>query len=360
MTSKKTTTPRTAVWLTALTLTPPLWSIVAHDTNAASLGTAAARAQTRLGNFNQDGNRDSQQASDFHNSSLSRPGRMTVSGEVTSDPFNNSFEFYGENGTRYRVLATSDVSLRGIDRNDRVQIHGKLDRNIFIASSVTGMGASNSAVLNLRANVVNDLSGNRFTIRQGNAIRTVVAERGEPFGLRVGSEVDMTGQWRNDIFYASSVRLLDSGWDDNWRDGQVRRIRGTVTSDLSSSRFTLRTDDRLDVTVSTAGSSIRRISRGDVVEVQGRWDRNSNIFRGTRATVLRDNDDDFNNGRRADFEGQITRASRTSNGWLYTVRTRGGRHVTVRYNRQFRTGDRVEVEGVVQNNVVIATKMDRI
>ena len=41
------------------------------------------------------------------------------------------------------------------------------------------------------------------------------------------------------------------------------------------------------------------------------------------------------------------------------MRTRRGRDVTVRYNREFRVGDRVEVKGTVQNNVVIASDMDR-
>lgn len=354
------TTKKAAALLAAITIAPSVLGLFPTSTHSTPLGVSSAQAQPRWGTPEWERNRESRRARDYRDSDLSRLSWITVRGTVTSNPSNDLFEFRSDSGDRYRVLARSNVSLRGIDRNDRVQVYGKRDGNILIAYNVSNLGGgSNSGVVNLRATVTSNQPGNRFTIRYNNVNRVVVAERGEPSGLRVGSEVDMTGRWRNNVFHASSVRLRDGGWGGGWQDGQTRRIRGRATSDLNNSRFTLRMDNNVNVIVTTSGSSIRRISRGDYVEVVGRWDRNNNVFRGTSATVLNDDDDDFSNGRRVDFEGQITKASRLFNTWYYTVRTDSGRNVTVRYNRQFRVGDRVEVEGVVQNNTVIATRVER-
>jgi len=159
--------------------------------------------------------RDSRPIGNYRVASLPRPGALNINGQITSDPTNNSFEFYAENGTRYRVLALSNVSLRGIGRSDRVQISGKRDGYVFLASNVTSLGAPNSAIINLRANVVENITGNRFTIRQGNSIATVMVTGGKPLGLRNGSEVAMAGQWRGNIFYASNVHLFADGRDAN-------------------------------------------------------------------------------------------------------------------------------------------------
>jgi hypothetical protein len=193
MTNTKTALQRTTTALAIFTLATPLW------------GISAAPAQPR----------DSRPANSYRHASLPQPSAMTVTGQITSDLNNNSFEFYTENGTRYRVLALSNVSLRGIGRSDRVQISGKRDGYVFLASSVTNMGVPNSAIINLRANVVENITGNRFTIRQGGSIATVMVAGGKPLGLRNGSEVAMAGQWRGNIFYASNVRLFTNGRDNN-------------------------------------------------------------------------------------------------------------------------------------------------
>ncbi len=355
------TTKKAATMLAAIAIAPSVLGLLPTTTQSTPLGITSAQAQPRWGTPDWERNRNSRRARDYRDTDLSRLSWITVRGTVTTTPNGDYFEFRADNGTNYRILARTEVSLRNIKRSDRVEIYGKRDGNIIVGYKVTELGGSNSGVVNLRATVVTNVAGNRFTIRYNNSNRIVVAERGEPNGLRAGSEVDMTGTWRNNIFHASSVRLRSGGWGGGWQDGQIRRIRGKATSDLNNNRFTLRTADNVNVIVTTSGSSIRRISRGDDVEVQGRWDRNNNVFRGTSATVIRGGgyDNDFSNGRRVDFEGQVTKATRIGNTWYYTVRTRNGRNVTVRYNRQFWVGNNVEVEGVVQNNVVIATEMDR-
>lgn len=357
----QTTARRAAALLAALTLAPPLMGIMLPDVTTSSWGISTAQAQPRMGDPDWDRNRDSRRANHYRDSDLARLSWITVRGEVTSNPQRDYFEFRSDSGDRYRVLARSDVSLRGIDNNDRIEVYGKRDGNILIAYRVREVNDGDNDN-RFRATVLDNLSGNRFTIRHRNRIRTVIAERGEPYGLRSGSEVELEGYWRGDIFYARSIRLRDNGgWDDDWQDGQNRRVRGTALTDLNNSRFMLRVDRGRTITVSTKGSSIRNISRGDEVEVWGRWDRGDNEFKATSAIVDgRDNDDDdFREGRRVEFEGQITKANRLINVWFYTVRTRSGRDVTVRYNREFRVGDRVEVRGVVQNRVVVASDMDR-
>ncbi len=209
MTNNKTALQRTTAILTALTLTPSFCGIIAQNTNLPLWETSPALAQPRLED------NDSRRAANYRNTSLPPSNSINMSGQITSDLNNNSFEFHAENGTRYRVLALSSVTLRGLGRNDRVQISGKRDGYVFIASSVINLGTSNSAIINMRANIIDNTAGNRFTIRQGSSIRTVVAERGKPLGLRVGNEVVMTGQWRGNIFYASSVRPFNSGGNDN-------------------------------------------------------------------------------------------------------------------------------------------------
>ncbi len=355
------TTKKAATLLAAIAIAPSVMGLLPTSTQSTPLGISSAQAQPRWGTPEWEKNRESRRGRDYRDSDLARLSWATVNGVVTNNPNNDFFEFRSDSGDRYRVLARSNVSLRGIKRNDRVRVYGKRDGNILIAYSVTDLGGSNnSGVVNLRARVVSNIAGNRFTIRYNNSNRIVVAERGEPNGLRAGSEVDMTGRWRNNVFHATSVRLRDGNWGGGggWQDGQTRRIRGRAMSDLNNSRFSMRLDNNVNVIVTTSGSSIRNISRGDYIEVQGRYDRNNNVFRGDSATQLRDNDDDFSNGRRVDFEGVVTKASRMGSYWYYTVRTDRNRNVTVRFNRQFWVGNRVEIEGIVQNNTVIASRMN--
>lgn len=357
-----TTARRSAALLAAITLTPPLWGIVGPNTQAPSWGTSIAQAQPRMGDPDWARNRNSRRANHYRDSDLVRLSWITLRGEITDDPERDYFEFRSDNGDRYRVLARPDVSLRGFDDDDRVEVYGKRDGDILIAYRVRELDDDDDGN-GFRTTVIENLPGNRFTIRHRYTTRIVVAERGEPYGLRAGSEVELEGRWRGNTFYASSVRLRNGGRDDDWRDGQNRRIRGTALTNLDNSRFTLRIERGQTITVSTKGSSIRGISRGDEVEISGKWDRSDNVFKATSGRVVRDNDnyddDRFNNGDRVEFEGQVTKANRLFNVWFYTVRTRRGRDVTVRHNREFRVGDRVEVKGTVQNNVVIASDMDR-
>ncbi len=359
----KTTARRTAALLAALTIAPPLMGAVVQNTSTVSWGTSTAQAQPRWGDPDWAKNRNSRRATHYRDSDLSRLSWITVRGEVTDDPERDYFEFRSNNGDRFRVLTRPDVSLRGIDDDDRVEVYGKRDGDVIIAYRVNKLrDDDDNDDKRFRATVANNLPGNRFTIRHRNRTTTVVAERGEPYGLRAGSEVTLEGIWRGDTFHASSVRLRDDDRDDNWQDGQNRKIRGTAVTSLSNSKFTMRIDRGRTVEVTTKGSSIRNISRGDRIEVWGRWDRGDNEFKGSSATIItdyNDRDDDFRDGRRVEFEGRVTKASRQFGSWFYTVRTDRGRDVNVRYNRQFYVGDRVEVEGTMQNNVVNATDMDR-
>lgn len=355
---------RTAALLAALTLAPPLWNIVTPHLQDSSWGTSVANAQPRMGDPDWSRGRNSRRANHYRDSDLTRLSWITVRGEITDDPERDYFEFRSDSGDRYRVLARPDVSLRGLDEDDRVEVYGKRDGDILIAYRVRELNDDDDDDDNgFRTTVVDNLPGNRFTIRHRYTTRIVVAERGEPNGLRAGSEVELEGRWRGNTFYASSVRLRNGGWDNDWQDGQNRRIRGIATSDLDDREFTLRVERNRTIKVSTKGSQPFKFSRGDELELWGKWDRSDNVFKVSSGRVVRDNDDydddRFNNGDRVDFEGTITKSNRLFNAWFYTVRTRRGRDVTVRYNREFRVGDRVEVKGTVQNNVVIASDMDR-
>lgn len=358
-TNTRMTTKKAAAMLAAIAIAPTVMGLLPIATQNSPVGINIAQAQPRFGTPEWDKNRESRRARDYRDNDLSRLSWATIRGTVTSNPSNDLFEFRAENGSNFRVLARSNVSLRDIRRNDRVQVYGKRDGNILIAYSVTKQDNDSGNVENVRARVVDNLSGNRFTIRHNNSNRTVVAERGKPNGLRAGREVELTGRWRNNIFYASNVRLRDDNWGGNWQDGQTRTIRGVATSSLSNRRFTLRMSNNQTINVSTRGSNVFSFSRGDELELTGRWDSRNNIFELSNGRVIRGGGDDFSNGRRVDFEGRVTKAGRVGNAWFFTVRTNRDRDVTVRNSREFRVGDRVRVEGVVQNNVVVASRMSR-
>jgi len=288
--SMRMTTKKAATMLAAIAIAPSVLGLLPTSTQSTPLGISSAQAQPRWGTPDWERNRESRRARDYRDSDLARLSWATVEGTVNSNPANDYFEFRASNGQQYRVLARSNVSLRGINRNDRVRVYGKRDGNILIAYSVTELGGSNnSGVINLRARVVDNVSGNRFTIRHNNAIRTVVAERGEPNGLRAGREVDMTGRWRNNVFYASSVRLRDDNWGGGggWQDGQTRSIRGIALSGLNNRRFTFRINNGQTINISTRGSQNFSFSRGDELELIGRWDRSSNQFEVSSGRVIR-------------------------------------------------------------------------
>lgn len=275
----KKRTAKSILFLTALALPCTLLSGTSFPL------TTPAHAQPRMGTPEWEKNRATRRASDYHDSDLARLNWATVRGRITNNPDNDFFEFRDENGESFRVLVRADVSLRGIERNDFVQVYGKRDGDILVAYRVTKL-------------------------------------------------------------------------NEDWQDGQTRRIRGIATSAIRDRRFGLRLNNERVVNIISATNSVRGISQGDEVEVEGRWDRKGQVFRISKAWVIRKNNEgNFQHGSRVNFKGQVTKATALNKNWFFTVRSQSGRHVTVRYTRQFRVGDRVTVQGVVEKNVVVASHM---
>jgi translation initiation factor IF-1 len=279
-----------------------------------------------------------------------------------------------DNGQTFRIVTRNNVSLRNIKRNDRIEVYGKRDGQILIAYSVKEIsGSSNNRNWNNNERtlqgVVTSLSdSNRFSLRlnDGRNVNVVSDER-IPTRFSRGDTLVVTGRWNNSgrwnnnsLFRADSVRVVGNNNSNN----NERTLQGTVLSDNDIRRFTMRTNDRREVTVVNSERTPRRRSRGDIVVVEGRWDwnqlgtRHDNVFRATSVRIIRDNTINNNNGTKVDFRGTIMRASQNRNNWEYVVRT-NGRDYPVTSRERFRINDRVRVRGVLVNGRIVASDIDR-
>lgn len=360
---KNITKKQAALLLAGLTLAAPQVEFLPDALEKIAVSEAQAQVRYR--------------GRDYRDSDLNRLSWTTQEGKITSNPTDDYFDFRADNNVTYRVMAVGNVSLRSFNRDDRIRVYGRLDGRNIIASNVTRIdgGWNNPSTGNrqtLQATVVSNIVGNRFTIRYNNQNRIVVSQGREPQGLRNGQQVELTGYWRGNIFHADQIRVLGNN-NDIWGNRNVQTLQGTVVEDNDRRRFRLRLRDGQTINVVSADRVGARLTRGNYVEVRGRWanqglGRNNTDFRADSVRILNNNyfpgrDNDYRNDRydnqygRVEFTGEITKATRVSNGWYYTVRA-NGRDYTVRFNERFDRGDRVRVRGVLQNGTVVASDID--
>jgi uncharacterized protein YdeI (BOF family) len=438
---KTTNKKQLTLLLAALTMAAPQIGALSPSLQNTPLGAATAEAQTY------------RRGQDYRDSDLNRMAWITQRGKVTSNPRDDYLEMRTDDGQNLRVVTRANVSLKKIKRNDRVEVYGKRDGGILIAYSVKEISGSsnNSNSKTVRGTVASDLRGDRFSIRIYNKDYIVVARNGEPNSVRKGREVEVTGRWEGQVFYADRVRVLNNNDNTNnntnsnerflygivtsdndnrrfslrlndgrtvnvisdertparlsrgdtvavegkwsssgrWNNDNVfrasrlrvvrnndysnnnnnssnrneRTLQGIVQSDNDMRRFTIRTNDRRDVTVVSDERNPRRLSRGDTVVVEGRWDWNQignkrdNVFRATSVRIIRNNTSS-QNGTKVDFRGTIMRASQNRRNWEYVVRN-DGRDYLVTSKEKFRINDRVRVRGVLHNGRITATDIDR-
>jgi outer membrane lipoprotein SlyB len=161
----------------------------------------------------------------------------------------------------------------------------------------------------------------------------------------------------------------DDRYDDDegdYRNGGARERRtyeGTVTRDLSGSRFQLRATDGQLITVRLRRDEPQRLSVGDRVRVSGTLrrdyqDRNGADFVADRLQILSNVGGDYGSGngtaRRVSFpatvldrDGSRRLTVRGDNGRTYTVESR---YDIIRVD----DGDRVRIEGLSRGSVVTA------
>lgn len=198
--------------------------------------------------------------------------------------------------------------------------------------------------------------------------------------LRNGDYVVARGDLRGNTFYAEFVNRQD----DNVRGNQGREtrvdFRGEVVEVESPQSFRVRATDGHVYAVRTIGTLGRRVSRGDVVRVQGRFDgsfvrannenvnllRNDNVYNGNYGNGNYGNGNygngNYGNGnQRVNFRAKVTRILRQGelevrgdNGQTYIVREPSA---LVGYTR---VGDHVQVQGVARVGFISATNIDRV
>ncbi len=202
--------------------------------------------------------------------------------------------------------------------------------------------------------------------------------------LQPGDYVVARGDLRGGTFYAETINRRD----DNVRGNQGRETRvnfqGEVVQVESPTSFRVRATDGRVFAVRTVGALGRRISRGDVVRVQGRFDgsfvrannedvdllRNDNTYNGGYNNGGYNNggynnggynNGGYNNGARVSFRGRVTRLLggneievRSDNGQTFRVRVP---QAIVGYSR---VGDQVQVQGSSRSGIIVATNVDRL
>ncbi len=344
---KITTKKQLTVLLAALTMAAPQIGANFPTLQNTPLGAQTAEAQ----NY--------RRGSDYRDTDLNRMGWITLSGKVTSNPRDDYFEMRADNGQDFRVVTRANVSLRNIKRDDRIEVYGKRDGAILIAYSVKESGNSNSGNANdkydskyIRGTVTSNYQGDRFLIRINNKTYTVIAPNGEATSARAGREVEADGEWKNNVFHADRVRVLKESSNDNWNNNE-RSLQGTVTSDNDNRRFGLRLNDGRTVNIISDERTPVRLSRGDMVAVEGKWSNsgrwnNNNVFNASSVRIIRNNNS--NNSERF-LKGTVTS---DNDNRRFSLRLDDGRTVNVvsdeRTPVRLSRGDTVAVQGKWSNS----------
>jgi len=310
----------------------------------------------------------------LRNRNNTNPHSYTLSGVVTNT-FRGGFVMRTNDGRSVRVQTS--VEPRNLSTGDRVTVGGRFSGSTYIADTVRVMRDRDNdwrdndwndrgSIWNGRnvegrrviatGVVTRDLPReNAFDMRTDSGlpvrVRTVA---NEPRRLRVGDRVEVSGVAESGRLRADRVRILN---DRNPSDND-RTLTGVVTRDLRGNIFEVRTDDGRTVVVRAREEEPVRLTRGDRVFVQGRYNANRGEFVADRIRIT-ENDDRDVEGSRVNFPATViavdsaTRLQvRGDNGRTYTVDTRS----VVSSNVD--PGDRVRVSGTVRNGIIRADRVE--
>ncbi len=198
--------------------------------------------------------------------------------------------------------------------------------------------------------VVRDVRGSdRFEVLLDNG-RTVQVISRDRDSRRIsrGDRVELRGDFENNLFIADRVRIVDNDDSDL---GRQTTLRGRVVRDLSGREFEIILDNGDRVRVRSLRSEPIRLSEGDRVTVQGRFE--NNVFIARDVDVVRNDD-----RRRVDFPGVVV--SRVGSSRLL-VRGDNGRIYTVTADfslSRFDRDDRVRVIGFANGGIVSAESIE--
>jgi uncharacterized protein YdeI (BOF family) len=300
-----------------------------------------------------------------------------ITGVVTSNS-GSGFVMRTDTGRTLRVQTNYEP--RNLTTGDRVTVSGRFSGGTYIADSVrvirdrddnwngrdndwndrgtiwNGRNVEGRRVTAIGV-VTRDLrSENAFDMRTDSGLPVRVRTRAnEPRRLSVGDRVEVTGVAESGRLRADSVRLLN---DRNPNDGDDRTLTGVVTRDLRGDTFEVRTAAGRTVIVRARETEPVRLTRGDRVFLQGRYNANRGEFVADRIRIT-ENDDRDVEGSRVSFPATVTAVDsatrlqvRGDNGRTYTVDTRA----VVSSNVD--PGDRVRVSGTIRSGIVRADRIE--
>lgn len=282
--------------------------------------------------------------------------RRTIRATVERNLSGNQFEIRSNNGSMLVIVGSRTEKPRTLRAGSVVQLTGYSRGGVFYASDVLDFGnGQTSDRRTIRAVVARNLSGDRFEIRSNNGDTLVIVENAvEPRTLRAGSDVELTGYYRGNVFYANKVIDLDAPvYNGNNQVGSNVTVNGRVTRVYSRYRVLVEHNGRTyDV---RSRRDIGSVQVNDIVRFSGRLERN-NVVNTEDVRITDDNTNDNDSNR---IQGRVTRVySRyralieATNGRTYDVRS------SFQLPNDLRTGDVISVSGRVSGAVITASDVD--
>jgi hypothetical protein len=246
----------------------------------------------------------------------------TITGVVTANRADDDFVVRAKNGWTYLVRAVwgeSDM----LNAGDRVRAHGVWRNGLLHATNVkilysgtvmrdapdnvigstpaanTRMGVTRSGT------VTQDLAGNDFTLRASDGLTyRVRVLRGESATLSVGDRVRVFGNLRGAIIDAVNVRIAyqaedldpdpydENRYDYSTRDREKWTLTGTVLSNPSGDRFTMRARNGYTYAVRAKWGEPSSLTAGDRVRVYGAW--RDGLMQASNVRLLREGENPKN------------------------------------------------------------------
>lgn len=347
---KKTQVKKSLALLTvgALALTPFLNPI---SVQAAPPDNAPARGYRK--DKNDRDNRDGRGNRDRDTRNI------TVQGRVTRDLSGDQFTLRADDGRTYRVISRDEP--RRLSDGDRVEVRGWIEGGNFIAERVQVLNnrdwEDRGQNTTISGRVTTDFQGESFQMIGDNGRTYIVVSRNEPNRLSRGDTVRVQGRLDRDgrTIFANSINITnDNGNNGNpgQNNGQFISLGGRVTSDLRGEVFQIAADNGRTYTV-VARNEPLRLSRGDIVRLHGRLDRDGKTLYATSVNITRDTGG--NGGQQnVDFQGTVVRIQsrnrldvRGDNGVTYVVSS--GNNVP----NGISVRDRVRIAGVALNRTEV-------
>lgn len=196
-------------------------------------------------------------------------------------------------------------------------------------------------------------NGRRLEVTTDTGVVVEVRNRNNTLNtFNVGDYVVVQGQYRNNVFVADSISLVNNA-------GGNAVVRGTVVSVISGNRITVRGDNGVVFTAISNTPLSVNVTPGDIVQVSGTRNANNNNVRNATVTLLTNVNNNPVTGQNVDFRATVV--SYDEIGRSLQVRGDNGQIYLVRYfgNERFYSGDRVRVVGNAYEGVTTATSVSR-